>query len=623
MPDDPQPASDAVVVVDPARLEEHHLFTVSPTLDESRTLKPAPVYISLGLEPSAFPEELGGFADESVSPFAQPKGVFDSALRAPGPSGSGMNLIWFFRGDSFYVYTEESEANGDEEEIRGPVLLADSTGSSFAGDWPEEFVAGVDAVVQGTAGFGGKLWFFQGSRYFRLKLSDGSVDIAPRPIADGWVGVPEPFASGIDAGLHGVGDFFGIVWLFRGSEYVRYDLEADVMELGPQPIAGNWGGETWPEEFAQGIDFAVYGTGDEAEKVYFVRGDKYIRYNLRTDRVEQGPRPLLRRWPLLSRFSPPPQLFLREKYALRTFRGEMGAGPLVEGTSPKVPAHGKTTFFIITRRSETISTATSSNILESQSDEAVKRFSRMTSDSRTEFSDKDSYDYDVATSFRGRAAVDLLGFSGTTSADQNTKGRAQSVRDGFTEATGGVVNELTNETRASHKQQVTTADEMHVVDVETETGFIQTIDNSQNPDNLNIELFQLTQEYVVVTALVDADLAFHNHDRQESRAVPIREMGSLLADCIVDPAARARIAATVQDVLANVVDHQGATRSLLVPLGPGSEEFRVDPNVRSEFEVLDSQGQVLRTIVVPGIVVHVDRPVVLTPNTEMALVHVP
>ena len=97
----------------------------------------------------------------------------------------------------------------------------------------------------------------------------------------------------------------------------------------------------------------------------------------------------------------------------------------------------------------------------------------------------------------------------------------------------------------------------------------------------------------------------------------------LLDECIVDPAARARIAATVLDVLGNVVDHQGVTRSLLVPLAPGSEDLRVDPNVRSEFDVLDSQGQLLRKVVVPGIVVHVDRPVVLTPNTEMALVHVP
>ena len=623
MPDDVQPPSDGVVIVDPTEPEGRHLFSVSATLDEARTLKPAPVYISLGLEPSAFPEEVGGYSDDSFSPFGEPKGLFDSALRAPGPSGTGTNLLWLFRGDSFYKYAEASEGTGEEEEISAPVLLADDTGSSFTAGWPGGFGAGIDAVVQGTTDFGGYLWFFQGSQYFRLRLSDDVIDVGPLPIAAGWNGLPDSFASGIDCGLHGVGDFFGYVWLFRGSEYVRYDLNADALDVGPLPIASKWGAGAWPEDFAGGVDFAVYGTGSEAEKVFFVRGDKYIRYNLRTDQVELGPKPLRHRWPLLSRFGRPPQLFLREEYALRSFRGEMGAGPLVDGTSPKVPAHGKTTFFILTKRSETSSTAATTNILESQSSQAIERFSKMTSEGRRTSKDTDAYDYEVDTSYRGDAGVDILTLGFKSSADEKTKGRAQSVRDGFAEATGQVIGDLTNETKTGHKQQVTTADETHVVDVKTETGFIQTIDNSLNPDNLNIELFQLTQEYIVVSSLVNAQLAFHNHDRQESRVVPIREMGSLLDECIADPVARLRIAATIRDVLTNVDDHHGATRSLLIPIDASTEDFRVDPNVRSDFEVLDSQGQVLRTIVVPGIVVHVDRPVVLTPNTEMALVHIP
>ena len=522
MADSVQPAVGDVIKVDPARPEQHHLFHVSPTLDEARAMKPSPVYISLGLDPSAFPAELGGFSDAAASPFAHPKSVFDAAARAPGPSGSGTNMIWFFRGDGFRVYTEGAEGR---DEIGDPVLLADNTGSSFAGDWPSEFSSGVDAVVQGTAGFGGRLWFFKGFRYFRLRLSDGVVDIEPRSIVDGWSGVTEPFASGIDAGLHGVGDAFGFVWLFKGSQYLRYDLKADRVDVTPQPIVGHWGGGTWPAEFADGIDFAYYGTGDKAEKVYFFRGDKYILYSMKTDRVEEGPKSIIRNWALLSRFIPPPQLFLREEYALRTFRGEMGAGPLVEGTSPKVPARGKTTFFILTRRSESISTSTESNILESQSAESVKRFSRMTRRDHTEFQDKDTFDYQLDSSFLGRADIDLILTSGDTHADQNTKTHAQTVRAGFTDAVGEVTNDLTNETDETHRQQVTIADSAHVVDVQTETGFIQTIDNSDNPNNLNIELFQLTQEYIVVTALVDAKLEFHNDDPREVRSVPIRGDG--------------------------------------------------------------------------------------------------
>ncbi len=622
MPEELQPATDNVVTVDPAQPEEHHLFEVSPTLDESRSLQPHPVYLSLGLPPSAFPAQLGGFPDGTPSPFSRPKSVLDSALRAPSVEGAGTDLIWFFRGDSFLKYEEGPDG---EDELSDPVQLADGSGSSFAGgDWPGAFASGVDAVIQGTSGFGGKLWFFKGPRYFRIRLSDGVIDIPSTPITDGWRGT-EAFASGIDAGIHGVGDFFGFTWLFKGSQYVRYDLAADQVDVGPRPIAETWGQGGWPAEFTDGIDLAIYGTGDQSEKIYFVRGDQYLLYDLATDSVEEGPKPLMEVWPLLSRFSPPPQLFLREQYSLRTFRGELGAGPLVPGASTHVPAHGKTTFFILTRRSETITEATSSNMLESQSSLAVEAFSRRTSKQEVESGEKGGYDYQVDASYRGHAQLTLLPFAGdgSDSADQNTKVHAQDAREGFTRAGSEVVNDLSNETHETHKQQVTIADAGHVVNVEVETGFSQTIDNSASDDNLNIELFQLTQEYVVVTSLVDAQLVFRNNDPRDARVAKVSDMASLLDECIVDPVARRRIAATVVDVLSHVADHQGADVSLVAPAAVGSDLFRVDPTVHSVFEVKDSQGQHLRDVDVPGIVVHVDRPVVLTPNTEMALVHVP
>jgi hypothetical protein len=613
-----------VVKVDPARPEQHHLFHVSPTLDESRVLNPRPVYISLELEPSAFRAELGGFTNEAESPFGRPKSVFDSALRAPNPSGGSVtNLIWFFRGDSFRIYKEGAEG---QDELHEPTQLADNTGSSFTADWPPAFAAGLDAVVQGTGPFQDNIWFFKGPRYFRIRLigGDGAVDINPTPITDGWNGVSGEFATGIDAGIHGVGEFFGFVWLFKGSQYIRYDLNTQKVDVEPHPILGRWGGDTWPEEFRQGIDFAFYGTGDQAEKIYFCRGDKYILYNLRTDRVEEGPTSILKNWPLLSRFIPPPQLFLREEYELRTFRGEMGAGPLVEGTSPKVPARGKTTFFILTKRSETISKATETNILESSSDEAVTRMSEMTRRDETKSESHDDFDldYQLSSSFRGPAALSLILVNSDTSADTNTKSHATDVRGGYVEAVRRATNHLTNETHQTHKQQVSVADESHVVNVEVETGFIQTIDNSDNPNNLNIEMFQLTQEYIAVTSLVDAKLSFHNEDPREARTVPIREMNTLLAECIVDEAARERIAATIADVLANIVDHTGQTRSLLTPTTGADTRVQVDPALTTTFDLKKSDGT-SRSFVVDGIVMNIDRPVVMTPNTELALIDVP
>src|SRR6478752_6630847 len=47
-------STPSVVQVDPAK-PERHLFQISPLLDENRDTEIQPVYISLGLEPSAFP----------------------------------------------------------------------------------------------------------------------------------------------------------------------------------------------------------------------------------------------------------------------------------------------------------------------------------------------------------------------------------------------------------------------------------------------------------------------------------------------------------------------------------------------------------------------------------------
>jgi hypothetical protein len=611
----PRSAGGEVIAVDPAQPQQRHLFEISKTLDENRVLNPRPVFISLGLEPSAFPETLGGFPDPAQSPFAQPKGVFDTALRAPGPSGTGTNLIWFFRGDSFFTYEEHP---GGEDEVGESVLLADNSGASFTGNWPPAFASRIDAAVLGTSIFDGKVSVFRGRQFFRFSLADGTVE-GPVSIFAGFTDVGEPFASGIDAGLHGVGDFFEFMWLFKGSQYLRYDVANDVIADPPQPIAGNWGGETWPAEFAAGIDFAFYGTGTEAEKIFFFRGDKFLRYNLRTNLVEEGPESILKNWRQLARFMPPPQLFLVEQYAMHTFRGELGSGGLVPGPQPKVAPRSTTSFFILTKRSETITQHEQTNVLESQSEQAVERFSDAVREDKSEAGSKEAFDYQLDASFEGEVHTTLGG--GAASADLQAKTRSQDVRDSFGRALANETNRQRDETHEIHREQVSVAGQEHQINEQVETGFSQTIDNSQNPEPMNIELFQLTQEYILVTSLVDAKLAFHNDDPREARTVPLRDAVTLLENCIVDATARKRILATLADILANVVDHEGKTRSLIVTPGGDQEAFATDQTQRSRFEVRNTEGKVIRIVDVPGIVLHVDRPVALTTNVEMTLIH--
>lgn len=86
----------------------------------------------------------------------------------------------------------------------------------------------------------------------------------------------------------------GKAYLFKGSQYVRYDPKADKADPGyPAPIAGNWPG--FPPAFEEGVDAEVVWNH---QKVYFFKGDQYLRYDIAADRVDPGyPLPIAGHWP--------------------------------------------------------------------------------------------------------------------------------------------------------------------------------------------------------------------------------------------------------------------------------------------------------------------------------------
>ena len=161
----------------------------------TRALNLRPVYISLGLNPSAFSKELGGVPEGELSPFSLSKSVFDTAIRG---SGQFADQIWFFKGDSYFRYSENADG---KDRIEGPILIA----PNWRG-WPQSFATGIDAALRGTGNFEGKIWFFKGSQYLRYDLNSNQVDLGPSLIANNWFGLP---AGGIDAAIHGMGSFLG------------------------------------------------------------------------------------------------------------------------------------------------------------------------------------------------------------------------------------------------------------------------------------------------------------------------------------------------------------------------------------------------------------------------------
>lgn len=143
---------------------------------------------------------------------------------------------------------------------------------------PDNFASGIDAALYRNSN--NKLYFFKGNQYVRLTGS--TVDPGyPQPIAGHWNGLPPNFEQGIDAAF--LRESNGKIYMFKGSEYVR--LTETEMDPGyPKPIAGNW--EGMPNDYASGIDAVLMRV--DTSKIYFFHGHTYIRYSNVDEGVDAG-----------------------------------------------------------------------------------------------------------------------------------------------------------------------------------------------------------------------------------------------------------------------------------------------------------------------------------------------
>ena len=134
-------------------------------------------------------------------------------------------------------------------------------------------------------------YVFKGKEYVRYDLpaAGGGPPQArdPRPIAAGWKGV---FAEdpGVDAVLMLPR---GKAYFFKGNGYVRYDLAADRVDPGyPKYTARHFSG-VWADGLAAA---AAWDDG----KAYFFKGRECLRYDLGKDRADPGyPKPVAEEFP--------------------------------------------------------------------------------------------------------------------------------------------------------------------------------------------------------------------------------------------------------------------------------------------------------------------------------------
>ncbi|ROQ33464.1 hemopexin [Streptomyces sp. PanSC19] len=134
----------------------------------------------------------------------------------------------------------------------------------------------------------GKAYAFTEDVYFRYDAVADRVDPEylvpddPFTVAFGWAGMPDgsgggtDWRTGVDAAVNWGN---GKLYFFKGDSYVRYDITADRVDPGyPRTIAGNWTGL-----FTEGVDAVVHPGGRFA---YFFRGEEFQRFDVDADRVD-------------------------------------------------------------------------------------------------------------------------------------------------------------------------------------------------------------------------------------------------------------------------------------------------------------------------------------------------
>lgn len=231
---------------------------------------------------------------------------FESNLDAALWSGTN-GKIYFFKGESYVridpdnnwymdygypkVIARQRIGKRPDLKMAFEALGIDSNWPGF----PSHFGSDLDAGVWTKKN--DKVYFFKGSEYVRVDPENNwEVDSGyPKAISGNWPGFPAHFASGVDAAVWN--DKSDKVYFFKGSEYIRVDPNNNWnVEPGyPKPIEGNWPG--FPAHFATGVEAGIW--TDKNNKVYFFKGDEYIRVDpFNGWNVDPGyPKPIENNWP--------------------------------------------------------------------------------------------------------------------------------------------------------------------------------------------------------------------------------------------------------------------------------------------------------------------------------------
>jgi hypothetical protein len=559
------------------RAGEGHVFTTVPEQrGEVLKIQLKPCFTSLGLPRSAFNPDVQGIVGGKI---------FDAAA---GGGTTVPGIVWIFMHEDYVRF------NLRTGELLGPATIAGNWGN---GRWPATFASGINAAVTFTnePGF---VWFFNGGQYIRYNLTNDAID-GPLPIVPNWAGWPESFASGVDAAIPGRGNFEGMAWFFKGSEYIRFNGNPDgeglvQVDVGPTPIAAAWRG--WPDRFTH-VDCAISGVGGESQVIYFICGDEFIAYDLETDTTITSPKPVWSKWPQLAQFMRRPQLFLVETIELSTYFGDILAGSL-QSTKPLVGGSDQT-YTVILRRSATDTVVDTTTVLESHDQMLVDDVNSSMREDAASAHSTDQYDYKFDSSFEGD--LDYTGLGGSVDATLNFQGSSNDVRDKTSKATMNAVQKQVSRTERNRRQRTQVVEGTHTVTSEFESTFTQTVRNPTDRQ-ITVAFFQLVQEYVALTVVSDIKVGFSNGDRPD--VVPLERLDLLLRRVIAGRAEAEFIKTALLTELRGMLDYKKRPVNILKDIDGTRVAF--NPEAMSRFTLLNPDGTIRHNITVDGVIIGAD-----------------
>jgi hypothetical protein len=197
--------------------------------------------------------------------------LVDAAVRLVD---GGQDAAYFFVNDQYVVYDwaalpKDRCRDGVHgiEELRMPPGFAPPRAVA-----PSMPAAVIDGALTGKLGFADFNYLFRRGEYVRFRATPTRV-FDPMNISNlsAW---RLPFPQ-VDACFNGALNRNDFCYFFRANQYVRYSWSADRPDGGAKSIRNM---VAMPDAFAEGVDAAVDGGGAFQDASYLFRGTEYVRF---------------------------------------------------------------------------------------------------------------------------------------------------------------------------------------------------------------------------------------------------------------------------------------------------------------------------------------------------------